>query len=64
MTEELIIDSYEPDYTEKCENCENRPVVTAILDGKVVHNFHLCGPCTFGEASCLDPEEWNIDEES
>ena len=62
MTEEFIIDSYEPDYTEKCDNCGNIPVVIAMLEGKEVHNFHMCGPCTFGEAKCLDPEEWNKDE--
>ncbi len=31
----------EPDWTGKCENCDQSPVVTAT---------GLCGPCTFGEA--------------
>ena len=57
MTEE--IEKFEPDYTEKCEICGNRPVVTLVKGNEVIHNWHMCGPCVWGEASCLDPEEWN-----
>lgn len=37
------------DYSRKCEVCEQTPVVSET---------GLCGPCTFGEAACLDPAEW------
>jgi hypothetical protein len=40
------------DYRRKCENCDQSPVVS--LTG-------LCGPCTFGEAACIDPSEWEGD---
>jgi len=42
------------DYTRRCENCDASPVVS--LTG-------LCGPCTFGEAACIDPKEWEGDYE-
>lgn len=37
------------DYSRKCEVCGATPVVN--VSG-------MCGPCTFGEADCLDPDEW------
>jgi hypothetical protein len=43
------------DYTRKCEGCGAKPVVS--MTG-------LCGPCTFGEASCADPAEWEGEYES
>lgn len=52
------VDSYEPDYKAECINCGQSPVVTAVSDGVEVMRTDLCGPCTFGEAKCIDPEEW------
>jgi len=60
--ETLEIDSYEPDYKQKCENCGQSPVVTAVLDGKVVTDFGMCGVCTFGTAKALNPNWWNSDD--
>ena len=57
--EEILIDSYEPDYEHKCEICGAIPVVTAVKDGIVVMRTDMCGPCTWGEAITIDPEEWN-----
>lgn len=57
------IDSYEPDYEMECDNCGQTPCVTAVLKGKVVHHFGMCGPCTFLTALALDPEWWNGDED-
>jgi len=60
MTEEIIIDRFEPDYNTPCDNCgQVPPTVTATLNGKVVNHWEMCGPCVWGEASCIDPEEWN-----
>ena len=59
MTEEIEIDSYEPDYLCECENCGQSPCVTAVKDGVIVHQTDLCGPCTWGEAAMLDPTKWN-----
>jgi len=58
-TKETLIDKYEPDYDHKCDNCGQTPVVTATKDGKVVMRTGMCGPCTWGEAITIDPEEWN-----
>lgn len=33
-----------PDWTKKCENCEQTPIVPCT---------GMCGPCTFGEAETL-----------
>lgn len=48
---EKIVKVY-ADYESQCENCGQSPVVS--LTG-------LCGPCTFGEAACIDPAEWEGD---
>ena len=53
------VDSFQPDYTQTCENCGQTPVVTGVKDGKVVYQGTMCVPCTWGEAACVDPEEWN-----
>jgi len=51
--------SYEPDYSEECDNCGQSPIVTIVnKKGKVLQNFHMCGPCTFGSAECIDPCKW------
>lgn len=55
----IEIDKYVPDYRHHCENCGNTPVVTGVKNGKVVYQGSMCGPCTWGEAACLDPEVWN-----
>lgn len=48
-----------PDYENKCENCGQSPVVTGTDEnGKVVYRSKMCGPCTFGEAAALDPDNW------
>lgn len=51
---------FEPDYTEECDNCGQSPTVTVVENdtGNVVQDFGMCGPCMFGEAKCIDPEEW------
>lgn len=48
------------DYESECDNCGQTPVVD-IVDagtGTVVHATGLCGACCFGEADCIDPENW------
>lgn len=50
---------YVPDYDYECENCGQVPTVTVEDDGKQTSHFEMCGPCTFGEAACIDPENWN-----
>ena len=39
---------FEPDYGHSCQ-CGNTPIIPRT---------GMCGVCTFGEAACLDPEEW------
>jgi hypothetical protein len=59
MTEVISIDRYEPDYKHKCEVCGQKPVVTGTKNGKVVYQGEMCGPCTWGESSAVDPSTWN-----
>lgn len=59
MSESIELDKYTPNYIARCENCDQSPTVEGVKDGKVVYESGMCGPCTFGEAACLDPEEWN-----
>ncbi len=56
----LVVNKYEPDYANRCENCGESPTVTGVnKDGKVVYAAGMCGPCTFGTAKALDPDWWN-----
>ena len=49
---------YDPDYITKCQNCDATPTVVYVEpDGNRIE-YEMCGPCVFGEAACLDPEEW------
>lgn len=57
--ETIQIDEYRPDYKHSCVVCGAKPVVTAVKDEKVVYQGEMCGPCTWGESACVDPEEWN-----
>lgn len=59
MNEILEIDSYEPNYMGECCNCGQSPTVQGVKAGEVIYDSEMCGPCTFGEAACLDPQEWN-----
>lgn len=53
------LDSFEPDYADKCLSCDQSPTVTGVRHGRIVVQWHLCGPCCFGSARMLDPREWN-----
>jgi len=55
----LKIDEYVPDYTKRCCNCGQTPVVTAVKNSKVVLDTEMCGPCTWGDSVSIDPNEWN-----
>ncbi len=59
----VIIDSYEPDWSQECECCGQKPTVTAVKDSKVITDFNMCGVCTFGTAKALNIEWWNSDED-
>ena len=47
-----------PDYEIECCNCEQTPTVTIFQDGLIWAQSELCGPCYFGEADALDPDNW------
>lgn len=48
-----------PNYKEKCCCCDSSPVaVIKSLDNGKEENSEMCGVCFFGEAACIDPEEW------
>ena len=60
--EVMEFDSYEPNYDNKCECCGAEVTVTGVRDGKVIHDWDMCGVCVFGTARALDPDWWNSDE--
>lgn len=58
--ESIEIEKYLPNYKKKCEVCKQTPTVQGVdKQGKVVYNGDMCGVCTWGEAACLDPNNWN-----
>ena len=60
MTDTIYIEKYVPDYESECVNCGQTPCVTAVDDcDDVVYESGMCGPCTFGEAACIDHRNWN-----
>ena len=58
-SEVVEVDSYEPDWTQECDICGASPTVTAVLNGQVVYDSGMCGPCVWGEAAMADPDQWN-----
>ena len=54
----IEVEAWVPDYEQPCQNCEATPTVTGVYQGKVVVRPDLCGPCCWGEAACIDPENW------
>lgn len=56
--EVTMVDTFEPDYEAKCINCGESPTVLGVKGGKVVFAPGLCGPCTWGDADCIDPANW------
>ncbi len=48
-----------PNYAVPCTNCGQTPTVDYYsLTGELRSHSDLCGPCCFGEAACIDPENW------
>ena len=52
------VDGYKADYKARCIVCDQSPCVVIMKDGEAVHHLNMCGPCTFGTAEALDPENW------
>lgn len=49
---------FEPNYTVSCEACEQTPTIDIFVEGKLERRTEMCGPCTWGEAATIDPENW------
>lgn len=47
-----------PLYDEKCIVCGQSPVVGMTDSEGNTYSLELCGPCCFGEADCINPENW------
>jgi hypothetical protein len=56
--ESQTIDEWVPNYGRQCEVCGETPCVSGLRDGNVVYDGSMCGVCTWGEASALDPANW------
>lgn len=51
--------TYTPDYGTECTNCYQVPTITVVNDqGQQIQHTELCGPCCWGDADTLDPENW------
>ncbi len=48
----------EPNYEIPCEVCGQTPTVDIIFADGCVNHSELCGVCYWGEAECIDPENW------
>jgi len=48
----------EPNYDLPCESCGQVPTVRVVAEGLRPHETRLCGPCCWGEADTIDPENW------
>lgn len=48
----------EPNYEKQCQVCGQLPTVDVIEPGQEPYHTELCGPCHWGEADCIDPENW------
>jgi len=42
-----------------CVACNQSPTVNFEANGKVVLATDLCGPCYFGTAEAVDPDNWD-----
>ena len=49
-----------PNYKRKCVVCGQTPTVDikSVETGTIVDSTDMCGVCTWGEADCLDPDNW------
>lgn len=52
---------YRPDFDDECYKCGSTP--TVIVEGHIVPDTRLCGPCFFGDRRMVDWEEWNTTPE-
>lgn len=53
------IDGYKPNYEGECDACGMDHTVMAYKGEHIVHDFGLCGVCTFGTTKALDPDMWD-----
>lgn len=48
-----------PNYEVECEVCGQVPTVRIVDENdKLISDMELCGPCCWGEADTIDPENW------
>ena len=52
---------YRPNFDGECYRCGNSP--TVVVEGHIVPDTQLCGPCFFADKSMVDWEEWNATAE-
>ena len=49
---------FRPNYDIACEVCGQTPTIDIYVCGKLRSHHGLCGPCCWGEADTIDPENW------
>lgn len=47
-----------PNYEDECMVCGQSPTIDIYVNGKLENKTEMCGVCTWGEANCIDPENW------
>ena len=48
-----------PNWKRRCIVCGQKPTITIKpIDGSPKMDTEMCGVCTWGEADCLDPDNW------
>lgn len=48
-----------PDYETECDVCGQVPTVRIVdVKGKEVTHMEMCGVCTWGDSTCIDPGNW------
>ena len=58
MSTEATEAEFRPCHNAKCMNCSQSPTVQVFVGEKLEYDTELCGACTWGEADCIDPENW------
>lgn len=49
---------FSPNLKRLCQNCGQLPTVDIYVGKELQNHTDLCGVCTWGEAACIDPENW------
>ena len=58
MNRERQAAEFKPNHKAPCMVCGSKPTIDIFVGGKLERRTEMCGPCTWGEADTIDPENW------